>query len=246
MTLSRQACALLAPVLLAGAAQAGTVNVSVDVSQTWLSYASVFELPAVPGTDRGAFVYGQFYYPGFYAVPPGTVAGNRVQLRPNTTLATADTDTANPFFSFWWTPDGMGGFAPNKTVRDGFYIQDDTLAGNDIVFSGFTLANSLSAPYGASARAFVVDTFGPGYDLSAVQYTPLVPGQAFSVNLTVPAGHHSAYGIEVVGPNAHASALDRLGAVQVTAIPEPSRMALVLAGLLALDMRLRRRRSRQP
>ena len=103
-----------------------------------------------------------------------------------------------------------------------------------------------SAPYGASTRAFVVDTFGPGYDLSAVRYTPLVPGQAFSVNLTVPAGHHAAYGIEVVGPNAHASALDRLGAVQVTAIPEPSRMALVLAGLLALDMRLRRRRSGQP
>ena len=242
MTLSKPAYALFVPVLLAGAAQAGTVNVGVDVTQTWLSYADVFELPAVPGADRGAFVYGQFYYSGFYAVPPGTVAGNLVQLRPNTTLATADTDTANPFFSFWWTSDGVGGYAPNKIVQDGFYIQDDTLAGNDIAFSGFVVANTLSAPYGASARAYVVDTFGPGYDFIAVQYTPLVAGQAFSVNLTVPAGHHAAYGIEVVGPNAHASALNSLGAVQVTAIPEPSRAALVLAGLLALGIRLQRRR----
>ena len=79
----------------------------------------------------------------------------------------------------------MGGFASNKTVQDGFYIQDDTLAGNDIAFSGFAVANTLSAP---------------------------------------------------------ASALNSLGAVQVTASPEPSRAAPVSAGLLALGKWLQRRR----
>lgn len=64
-------------------------------------------------------------------------------------MATADSDTVHPFFSFWWAPDGVGGFAPNETVQDGFYIQDDTLAGNDIAFSGFAVANTLSAPASA-------------------------------------------------------------------------------------------------
>lgn len=160
--------ALLLPLLVAGAAQAGTVQVGVDVSQSWLSYATVFELPTVPGADRGAFVYGQFYEPGFYAVPPGTVSGNVVQLRPNSTLATAETDTGNPVFSAWWKPDGAGGYAPNKIVQDGFYIQNDGLAGNEVVFTGFAVVNTLAAPYGAGARAFIVDTFGPSYEFNAV------------------------------------------------------------------------------
>ena len=51
-------------------------------------------------------------------------------------------------------PDGVGDFGSNEFVRDGFCIQDDRLAGNDIDLSGFVVVNTLSAPYGASARAF--------------------------------------------------------------------------------------------
>lgn len=240
MNILQRSLTLLAMALVAGATQAGTVQVTVDVSRTWLSYASVFDLPVDAGADRGAYVYGQFYSPGFYATPPGTLQGNVAQLRPNTTLGTADTDTSNPFFSTWWRDNGAGGVAPNKIVQDGFYIQDDTLAGNQIVFSGLTVANTLADPYRAGARAYIVDTFGDNYTFNAVQYAPLVAGQAFSLSLTVAAGHHVAYGIELVGPNAHASDLAGLGVVQVSAVPEPATALLLSVGVIGLMLRRRR------
>jgi PEP-CTERM motif len=236
----QRACAILVPALMIGAARADTVPVTVDVSKSWLSFAQIYELPTEAGSDRGAFVYEQFYAPGFYATPPGTLTGNRAQLRPNTTLAASDTDTGNPFFSFWWKEDGAGGVTANKIVADGFYIQDDALAGNTIVFSGFTVANTLALPYGTGARAYIVDTFGDNYTFNAVAYTPLVVGQAFSVSLTVAAGHHVAYGIELVGPNARASELDGLGVIQVSAVPEPATYVLFSLGLLGLLLRQRR------
>jgi hypothetical protein len=238
MNMLQRAFAVLVPALLAGAAHAGTVHVGVDASKTWLSYATVFEPPTQAGEDRGPFAYGQFYGPAFYATPPGTVVGPIVQLRPNTTLGAAETDTGNPFYSFWWKDNGVGGVVPNKIIQDGFYIQDDSLAGNQIVFTGFAVANTLAPPY--VAKAYVIDTIGPDYLFNAVHYVPLVAGQAFSVTHTVPAGHHVAYGIEVLGPNARVSDLASLGVVQVTAVPEPASAVLFALGLAAL---LRKRRA---
>ena len=45
MAALRQTLATLVTALVAGAAQAGTVQVTVDTSRTWLSFASVYDLP---------------------------------------------------------------------------------------------------------------------------------------------------------------------------------------------------------
>lgn len=217
-------------------AQAGEVHVGVDTTQTWLSFATIWELPSAPGADRGAYVFSYYYNPGTLPLPPGRIVGEQAVLTPNATFAPAETDTGNPFFNDWWQPDGAGGLKPNKIMADGFYVENDSLAGNTVHFTGRTTWNSLAAPY--VARAYVVQTIGPAYSFVSIAYSsPLVAGEVFSVSLPALTGDHVAYGIELVGPNAHAAELASLGSVAVAAVPEPAGAALLAAGMLALALR---------
>ena len=81
----------------------------------------------------------------------------------------------------------------------------------------------------------------PGLGIPGHGYfpTPATAG-AFSLSLTVAAGHHVAYGIELVGPNARASDLAGLGVVQVSAVPEPATALLLSVGVIGLMLRRRR------
>lgn len=226
--------ALLALSLMAVAAQASTSFVSVDSARTWLGYAAYFDLPSQGGNYR----FAEFFEAARTAELPGGFAGNVATLAPNRRGAFVG-DTGNPFFNDWWVSDGNGGFTTNKYVLNQFYVQDDSLAGSTVHFSGQVLANSLAPGY--TAYAFIVETTGEFYALVAKTRRLLTSAGSFQLSADTTAGNHLAYGIEVWGPGAPDASLGSLGSVSISAVPEPSAMLLMALGVLAL---LARRRSR--
>lgn len=228
-----KSAALIAFAAGAPGAHAASADVSVDPAQTWFGYTAVFDLPA----DGGAFRFSEFHGADT-AKLPGGFSGPVAWLEPSR-MGVFQGDTANPFFDFWWKADGSGGYGANKTVLNQLYVQDDSLAGNTVRFSGRALADTLTGPY--TAFAFIADTVGDDYTLHARQTVPLVAGEAFSVSLEVAPDHHVGYGIELFGPASPDASLGSLGAVAVSAVPEPSTWLLMAMGGFGL-IALRRRR----
>ena len=185
-------------------ALAPPVNVNVDPAKTWVGYMNVFALPA----DGGGYVFGS---PWGTADLNASFAGAVATLTPNTSIS-RDVPTSD---GFWWTPAGNG----NKTMDASFYVQDDTLAGQTVVFSSYCWTNTLVSPY--TSVAFI-KVFAPDYSSSTLANVPLVTGQAFSLSLAAGAGTHVQYGIETVGPNASLASVASLGNVVVASTPPPA------------------------
>lgn len=227
-----KSASLLAFAALLPAAHAATVDVFVDPAQAWWGYAAVYDLPA----DGGAFKFSEFYAADT-AKLPGGFAGPVAWLAPSR-IGVFQGDTQNQYFDFWWKADGNGGYSANKTVENQLYVQNDSLAGHTVHFSGRALTDTLTGPY--TGYAFITETFGDYYALTAHQRTPLVAGENFSVSLALAPGHHVAYGIMVSGPSSPDASLGTLGAVSVSAVPEPSTWLLMAIGGFGL-IALRRR-----
>lgn len=194
----------------------------VDPSQNWIGYMNIFNRPA----DGGAYQFGNswgtsdlraFFSPG------------ELTILPNTNVwETTDT--------YWVKADGV---TPNKNMDANFYVQNDALAGLNLEFSGLCISNTLvSGPDNYSSVAFIKD-FSPSYALVGTSTANLVSGQPFSIDLATIAGDHIQYGFETIGPDANPVTVSTLGFAIVQA-PEPSSLALVGLGFLAL----RRRRSK--
>lgn len=233
MNASAKLAALLALSWFAAGALAITSPVGVDPGRTWLAYAAYFKLPA----QGGDFVFSE-YFGEDTAQLQGGFTGDVATLAPNR-RGVHVVDTGNPFFDFWWAPDGNGGYTANMSALSQFYAQDDSLAGTTVQFSGQVLSNSLAAPH--TANAIVVETVGENYALVGRSQVPLVAGQAFQVSRDIAAGHHVGYGIEVWGPASPDASLGSLGSVSVIMVPEPSAMLLMSLGVLGLMAAQRRR-----
>jgi hypothetical protein len=177
---------------LATASHADTV-VSVNSGGTWVGYMNVFETPE----HGGGYVFGQSWGTADLSA---TVSGTNVILAPNTSI---DRDVPND--PFWWTNG-----APNKIMDASYYVQDDTLAGQTVTFTGTCISNSLVNPY--TSVAFIKD-FMPDYSSSTSQTIPLTANTPFSVSLATAAGHHIQYGFETVGPDARLTNVVNLGQV---------------------------------
>lgn len=211
------ACALVCTLASVNVQAAG---VTIDPLQTWIGYMNVFALPA----DGGAYMFGSAWGT---ADLPATFSGATLTVSPNV-------NTYNATDPYWVKPDGSG----NKTCDAVMYVQDDALAGSAVNFTGFTLANTLVSPY--TSVAFIKD-FVPDFSSSTSVTAPLVGGTGWNLTLATAPGDHVQYGIETIGPDANPATVAALGNAMVTAVPEPSSIALVLAGLSGLVMFARKR-----
>lgn len=170
-------------------------TVTVDSTRTWLGYMNVYDLESNYqfGTPWGVADLKAFF-----------TSTNALTLAPNISI-----DRDNPSDPYWWVG-GVTNGAPNKIMEANMYVQDDSLAGQTIVFTGTCLTNSLTAEY--TSVAFIKD-FTPDYSSSTISTSDLAAGQPFSLSLDSVAGHHIQYGFQTTGPDARIASAAALGQV---------------------------------
>ncbi|OIQ30063.1 MAG: hypothetical protein BM564_04670 [Bacteroidetes bacterium MedPE-SWsnd-G2] len=177
-------------------------TVTVDGSGVWIGYANVFDLPA----DGGGYQFGSGWALG--DIKSTVDAGsNTVTLQPNY-------NTYNATDAYWTDPVTLEG---NKTFEGNTYLEDDTLAGSDLTFTGNVSSYTIDGAY--SVIAFI-KVFNADYSVLKQEDVPLVDGMDFSVVYTnVEAGDaHVQYGFQVLGPNANPTDEAALGSVVVEAV----------------------------
>jgi hypothetical protein len=218
---------LSALMLLGAVSTQADVTVGVNPGSPWIGFMNVFALPA----DGGGYVFGSGWAT---ADLNATFSGPVLTLTPNTSISrdVPLTDT------FWWKGDGSG----NKNMDANMYVQDDSLAGQTVTFTGLVLGNSLVTPY--TSTIFIKD-FVPDYSAFTTATVPVAPG-IFSISLATAAGHHIQYGFETIGPNAQLATVGSLGFAQITVVPEPSLLALLLGVIPCLAIRKRIQSRTQP
>jgi hypothetical protein len=121
------------------------------------------------------------------------VATDTITLQPNTTVYDGATNTMDPNYI---NADGT----PAAYLEQDYFIQNDALVGDKLVFAGYCVSNSLNSAY--TATAWIKDGSS---DWSAEHRydTNLVSGQPFVLTLPTPApaGDHIQYGFAIWGPD---------------------------------------------
>ena len=131
------------------------------------------------------------------------------------TLGPNSVNDPNPF---WYTPSGGPGATGNKICDANIYQEKtDTFAGQQVIFTGTVLANTLANGY--TSMAFIKD-FAPDYSSSRTASVPLTPG-VFSVSLATgpQPGRHVQFGFETIGPDVWITDRAPIGTVKVTTGP---------------------------
>ena len=189
-------------------------TVTVNPGASWQGFMNVFELPS----NGGAYVFGSGWG---VADLNASFSGPTLTLTPN---------TIGDASSFWYTPSGGPGATGNKTMDANMYVETTgTYVGQNLTFTGQVLANTLVSPY--TSVAFIKD-FAPDYSSFNTVTTPLING-VFSISLATvndPA-RHVQFGFETIGPDVWVTDVAGKGLVQITAVPEPSTVALILGGI---------------
>ena len=209
----------------------GAVTVNVDASAAFAGFMNVSlldrsgPLPA-PGTFEFGSGWGVADTTAVLDVPSNTIT-----LVPNTI---GDPDP------YWYIGGGGPGQLGNKWMDANTFIQEtDTLSGMDVTFQGKVLSNTLLPNHTASV--FIRD-FAPDFSSFNEVSAPLTPGD-FSITLATDpgAGRHVQYGFNMQGENVWTTDVGAFGNVVVTAVPEPSSVALLAIGTFTMIGRRRRR-----
>ena len=175
-------------------------SVSVDAGAAWLGYANIFD----PGT--GDFVFGEPW--GVPDIKTVVDAGaGTLTLQPN-----FNTYAANPTDPFWVDQTtGLGA----KIFEGNSYIEDNSLAGVELTFSGNVNSNTLDGAYDAVA---FIKVFNANYSVLKQATVPL-NGANFEVVFTDINPAEDAvvqYGFQIIGLNANPDDEATLGSVVVS------------------------------
>ena len=175
-------------------------SVSVDAGGNWLGYANIFD----PGT--GDFVFGEPW--GVPDIKTVVDAGaGTLTLQPN-----FNTYAANPTDPFWVDQTtGLGA----KIFEGNSYIEDNSLAGVELTFSGNVNSNTLDGAYDAVA---FIKVFNANYSVLKQATVPL-NGANFEVVFTDINPAEDAvvqYGFQIIGLNANPDDEATLGSVVVS------------------------------
>ena len=175
-------------------------SVSVDAGGNWLGYANIFD----PAT--GDFVFGEPW--GVPDIKTVVDAGaGTLTLQPN-----FNTYAANPTDPFWVDQTtGLGA----KIFEGNSYIEDNSLAGVELTFSGNVNSNTLDVAYDAVA---FIKVFNANYSVLKQATVPL-NGANFEVVFTDINPAEDAvvqYGFQIIGLNANPDDEATLGSVVVS------------------------------
>lgn len=202
-------------------------TVSVDPSQTWIGYMNVFD-----PNNGNAYQFGSSWAT---ADLDAHFTGATLMLTPNDNI-----DRTDPIDAYWWAAPNNGTTPGIKTMAASMYVQDTGFAGGLVTFTGDVLNNSLANGY--TSVAFI-DDFTTGYALVNTSQSSDLAAGVFSISLNVNAGDILQYGFITTGLDARTAALPFLGAVDITAVPEPSTLAMsVMSGLGMISWLQRRKK----
>ena len=200
-----------------------SADVTVNVGQStepWLGWMNVAELDGTP-------LWGN----------PWEVADlTAIFDDPGNTLTLGPAPIDDPDV-YWYQGPGGPGVPGNKLMEANLYIEitDDALAGQVMTFEGEVLSNTFTDDY--EAYLFIKD-FEPDFSAFIETKIPIVPGPfSFSATLDPGLGRHIQYGTQVIGANVWPTDVDMFGHAVIGTIPEPTSLALLALGGLALIRR---------
>ncbi|MFT5863419.1 MAG: hypothetical protein ACI828_002078 [Flavobacteriales bacterium] len=176
-------------------------EVTVDGSATWVGFANVFETEA----NGGGFVFNSGW--GVDAIKSTVgVAENTMTLQPN-----FNTYAENPTDPFWVDQTTLEG---NKVFEGNTFVEDASLVGSEIAFTGLVESNTLSSDYVAIA---FIKVFNADFSVVKTETAALVDGEAFVVNYTNVEGADAIvqYGFTVTGVNANPADEAALGSILI-------------------------------
>lgn len=132
-------------------------------------------------------------------------ANDVITLQPNTYIYDGATNTTDPAYI---NPDGSSA----AYLEQDYFIQNDSLTGDTITFSGYCSSNSLNSNY--TARAWIKDG-SPDWSVEHRYDAPLVAGQPYNVTVATTPGDHIQYGFGLWGPDNSKTNAVTAGAVEV-------------------------------
>ena len=174
--------------------------INFDPAAAYIGYANVFETPA----NGGGFVFGSPW--GVSDLKTVVDPTATVTLQPN--FNTYDDNPTNPF----WVDQATG--LGNKDFEGNTYVDDPSLAGQELVWTGFVQVNDLDPSYAAEA---FIKVFNADYSVLKIETAPLVAGEYFEVaytNVEAP-DTFVQYGWYVKGLNASSANEVALGTIVI-------------------------------
>ena len=162
-------------------------SVSVATSQSWNGYVNAFNV-----SDNG-YAFG---FPYGAADLRATATATSMTLEPNILIWTAEATNAD------WFDQGAANQTANKYIEASSYIEDNTLAGNDLTFSGNVSVSDLGSEYTVVAFVKALDP-NAGYATVVNNTADISSTGDFTASATateLAAGLIIQYGFTVTGP----------------------------------------------